>query len=99
MSNAKFRVNRGSDLTFVVEWPNGEGGAADLTGWTVGIFEPVACLEGLVTATMDDPSTGVIRTRIEWRDGQPSGEYLSFRLSIQKDAEDQTTNLLGVIYK
>jgi hypothetical protein len=99
METATFNVNRGSDLTFEITWPDGAGGAADLTGYTVGIFEPSPAIAGLVTATMDDPATGVIRVRIEWADGTPCRKRMTFRVSVSIGDEDQTTNLLAVIYK
>ena len=99
MTTAIFKVNRGSDLVFDLPWPDGAGGNADLTGYTASIFEPAAALAGRVTATMDDPATGIIRVRVEWADTAPCNRQLTFRVAIALGDDDTTTNLLAVVYQ
>ena len=98
MPTSTFAVNRGSDLTFEMNWPDGPSANADLTGHTVSIFEPDHRIEGLVSATLTDPANGAIRIRVEWADGLPSNTPLRFRLMTASGAENQTTNQLAVEY-
>lgn len=94
-----FKVNRGSDLQFLLQWPDGPG-TADLTGYAVNLFEPDSKLDGLITATLTDPATGSIRVRVEWDDALPTAEPMTFRLQIDNGAgEQQSTNLLAVTYE
>jgi len=98
MPTSTFAVNRGSDLTFEMNWPDGPSANADLTGHNVSIFEPDPRIEGLVSATLTDPANGAIRVRVEWADGLPSNTPLRFRLMTASGAENQTTNQLAVEY-
>ncbi len=98
MSTSTFAVNRGSDLTFELNWPDGQNGNADLTGHTVSIFEPDKRLDGLISATLTDAPNGTIRIRVEWADGLPSKTPMRFRLMTTNGAENQTTNQLAVEY-
>lgn len=98
MATSTFAVNRGSDLTFDLNWPCGPSANADLTGHTVSVFEPDHRIEGRVSATLTDAETGAIRVRIEWADGLPSNTPLSFRLMTTSGTENQTTNQLAVEY-
>lgn len=98
MATSTFAVNRGSDLTFEMNWPDGSSANADLTGHTVSIFEPDPRIEGLVSATLTDPASGAIRVRVEWADGLPSNTPLRFRLMTASGSENQTTNQLAVEY-
>lgn len=98
MATSTFAVNRGSDLTFDLNWPNGPSANADLTGHTVSVFEPDPRIEGLVSATLTDPANGAIRVRVEWADGLPSNTPLRFRLMTASGTENQTTNQLAVEY-
>jgi hypothetical protein len=99
MSNNKFERNRGSDLSFSFNWPDGAGGNADLTGYTVAIFEPAAALADYITATITDAATGLIAVRVEWSDTFRTGQLMRFRLQISQGTEQQSTNEMGVIYK
>lgn len=98
MSTSTFAVNRGSDLTFEMNWPDGPSANADLTGHSASVFEPDPRLDGLISATLTDPTNGTIRVRIEWADGLPSKTPLRFRIAIANGAENQTTNQLSVEY-
>lgn len=101
MSDSTFHVNRGSDLSFAIAWPNGAGGAADLTGHTVTIFEPSPFVEDAITATLVDAVNGTIQVKIEWESitNNKTAEH-SFRVRIDDGAgEQQSTNKLTVIYQ
>lgn len=94
-----FIVNRGTDLTFSFNWPNGSGGNADLTGFTVSAFEVHPLLAPHLTLTLTTPATGLISGRVEWADTLPMGRVASFRVRITQGANDTTTNPLWVDYK
>lgn len=98
MSTSTFTVNRGSDLTFELNWPDGPSANADLTGHTVSVFEPDKRLDGLISATLTDAPNGAIRVRIEWADNLPSKTPMRFRIAIANGQEIQTTNQLAVEY-
>lgn len=101
MSDSTFRVNRGSDLTFSYNHPDGAGGNADLTGWTVSIFEPSSFIADAITATLEDPASGLIQIRVDWElITNTKVEAHSFRVLIDNGAgEQQSTNKLTVVYQ
>lgn len=97
MSN--FYQNRGSDLEFYLNWPDGAGGYADLTGWTVTAFEADAEFVPNLTVSLVDPATGLISARVEWDDSfEPKRSYV-FRIQIINGNEHQATNALTVVYQ
>jgi len=98
MANSTFEVNTGSDLSFSVPWPDGAGGNADLTGYSLEIIDLHPSLTGLVTATSADLSTGVVVVRVEWADATPVKTLLHFRVQVSLGAEQQSTNRLKVYY-
>lgn len=99
MTVGVFEVNYGSDLTFDIPWPDGAGGVADLTGWTIALLDVTEAISGLVTATSADLSTGIIRVRLEWSAALLKNTNYNFRVHISKAGEDQSTNLMRVIYR
>lgn len=99
MTTEPFNVNWGSDLQFDIPWPNGAGGNADLTGWTVSLLDVSDDITGLVTVESPDLSTGVITVRLEWSSLLLKSRTYRFRVQISKDGEDQSTNLMRVIYR
>ena len=98
MANSTFEVNTGSDLSFSVPWPDGAGGNADLTGYSLEIIDLHPSLTGLMTATSADLSTGVDVVRVEWADATPVKTLLHFRVQVSLGAEQQSTNRLKVYY-
>ena len=100
MSNtdSRFKINRGSDLTWQMNWPNSDGTNADLTGYSVLAFEPSTALAGYITATITDAATGEITVRFEWSDTFRTGQLMRFRLQISLGEEQQSTNELEVLY-
>ena len=93
-----FYVNKGTDLTFSFNWPNGSGGNADLTGFTVSGYDVEYYLEPYLTLTLTNPSQGLITGRIEWNEALPEGRYVYFRVRIKQGEEDVTTNRIWVQY-
>lgn len=93
------RVNYGSDLEVDLPWPNGEGGNADLTGWTIEPFDVDERLDGLVSTAAADPSTGVVRFAVQWADGHRKGAPLRSRVRVSRGGQDATSNEIWVIYE
>lgn len=97
--NDTFTVNAGSDLTFSFQWPDGLGGFADLTGWTVDAVDTHPALEPQLSVALVDAPTGVIAIRIDWADTLPLGRVASFRLRISQGENQATSNELWVKYQ
>lgn len=97
--NDTFTVNAGSDLSFSFQWPNGLGGFADLTGWTVDAVDVHSALEPVLSVTLVEPATGTIAVRIDWADTLPMGRVASFRLRIAQGGNEATSNQLWIKYQ
>ena len=93
-----FTVNRGTDLAFSFNWPNGAGGNANLTGFTVAGFEVTPAAAAYLTLTLTNPATGLITGRLEWNDALPGGRVVNFRVRISQGANDTATNPIWVEY-
>jgi hypothetical protein len=98
-SESTFMLNKGTDLDFSFNWPDGEEGNADLTGYTVTASDVDPRLLPYLTLTLTDPSTGLITGRVEWSDELPMNGAAQFRVKISQGANDTTTNLLRVMYQ
>jgi hypothetical protein len=94
-----FYVNRGTDLIFSFNWPDGAGGNANLTGFTVSAFGADPYLEPYLTVTLANPATGLINGRVEWNNSFPESGPLGFRVRVTQGSNDTTTNLLKVVYQ
>lgn len=94
-----FYVNRGTDLNFSFNWPDGAGGNADLTGFTVAAFDVNPRLAPYLTITLTDPLEGLITGRVEWNDSLPANGSADFRIRITQGSNDTSTNLLKVVYQ
>ena len=94
-----FEVNRGSDLDFSFNWPNGLGGNLNLTGYTVDAYEAHPALQGLLSLRLTTPEQGLITGLIDWNENLPSEQQMSFRIRITNAGRSLTTNLLKVVYK
>ena len=97
--NDTFYVNRGTDLNFSFNWPDGNGGNANLTGYTVSAMDVNPRLVPYLTVTLTDPPTGLISGRIEWNDSLPANGSVEFRIKITQGVNDTSTNLLKVVYQ
>jgi len=91
-----FNINKGSDLTFSFNWPDGAGGNADLTGYTVSIYDETANLIGNITAVLTTPNVGLITVTLEWVDAITVGVLESFSVKILLGSLDVTTNKLWI---
>jgi hypothetical protein len=97
---AVFEINFGSDLEFDIPWPDGADGVLDLTGWTVTLMDVTEAIADLITATQTgNPVDGVITVRLEWSDTLFKNTAYNFRVHITKDGDDNSTNLMRVIYR
>ena len=96
-----FILNEGSDFSFTFNWPNGSGGNANLTGFTVEVFDIPTSLAPFVTSQITTPSTGLIATTVTWNPKLSFGSpKLSFRIRIVSPSGVKTsTNLLSVVYQ
>lgn len=95
--SARFDINAGSDLSFAFNWPDGAGGNANLTGYTVSIFRPDLAIRGTLTATLTDPMPGLIICNFQWSDQYTSGEELSFAVQISSGAYQSATDRITVV--
>ena len=92
-----FVVNWGSDLRVPFNWPNGAGGNANLTGYTLSVIDVHPSLVGRVSATITDFPTGAILIALDWADTIERGRIGYFRLRVTSGAGiDATTNALWV---
>jgi len=93
-----FKVNKGSDFSASFNWPNGSGGNADLTGYTVAIYDASTALTGFITATLTTANVGLITVAITWSETFTTGRDMSFRVKITSPGGvDTTTNELFVL--
>jgi hypothetical protein len=93
-----YPVNKGSDLEFSFNWPDGSGGNANLTGYTAVAFDVNALISANTTVTLTTPSTGLITVRIEWSDLIKTQSPLGFRVQISLGTVQKSTNELFVVY-
>lgn len=98
MSENVFEVFAGSDLPFSFNWPDGAGGNADLTGYTVSKYRVNAAIDANTTVTLTNPATGEISVRIEWDESYSLGEHYEFRVLISIGTDQRSTEEMRVIY-
>lgn len=90
-------INYGSDLNFTFNWPDGGGGNADLTGYTVALTDlSHAWLSDYVTSEVTDEGVGLITIDLQWHDKMPMGRVMHFRIAISQSGYDITTNRLWI---
>lgn len=94
-----FYANRGSDLEFSMNWPNGIGGNLDLTGYTVDGYEVDPAIVDALELTITNPVQGLIDGKIVWNENLPSETEMRFRIRVTNAERKITTNLLKVVYK
>lgn len=95
---AVLECNWGSDVEFDFVWPNTEGEAANLTGWTVSVIDAHDLLGTNATATFKDAENGVVTVRVEWSDTYPKNVDLPFRVQISQGTQHDATNSIRVLY-
>lgn len=77
----------GSDFRHVFTWPDGAGGAADLSGFSSEVFGASTALVGAVAFDILDGPAGQVALAITWQDGWTAGEVGRFRLRLREGAE------------
>jgi hypothetical protein len=90
-------VNRGTDFSFSFNWPNGEGGKADLTDFTVTAYEINP--DQTINVEITNPSEGLITVEIPWVENRQINSNLDFRIMIEQDGVKTTTNIISVRYE
>jgi hypothetical protein len=92
-----FILHRGSDFRESLIWPDGNGGAANLTGFTVDATDVQADLQALLQVTSPMLSSGVINFGFDWVPTIKDGRRMYFRLRVTDPTGfDQTTNRLWI---
>lgn len=88
---ARITVARGTQERALVSWGDGAGGEADLTGYSVEIYDPsVEMPTDVISATFIDAATGQISLLIDDSEGLlPVGVVLSFRLRLMPSLPSQ----------
>jgi hypothetical protein len=92
-----FEVNLGSSLTKSWNWDNGEGGNADLTDYSIEIFQPDAAIAPYISVSITDPLEGLIELHVEYSETFRVRQNMKFRIRILRGDEKHSTNELGVM--
>ena len=72
----------GGSQSATITWPDGAGGAANLTGYDVAAFDVHPDLAGHITVTMLNAATGQIAVKMLWAEGMPVGQLMHFRIRL-----------------
>lgn len=101
MSNSQIKANRGSYIEFQMEWPNGGGGAADLTGYSVRLIDVSPARQFVPQVSFANQAAGLLDILIPWDDNMPDDRNFEFRIQIENDTTgvQKSTNLLTVLYE
>lgn len=92
-----FTINEGSTFRVEFNFPDGNGGNADFTGFTVGISDADDCLGGL-QATLVDPANALVELLLQDTSDLNEGSVFNFRVSYtQPNGDVGTTNKLGIM--
>ena len=94
-----FLVNRGSDLEFRFNWPDGTGGNLNLTDYVIDGYEVDPDLKPHLTLEIESATGGLIRGLVNWDESMPSYREMGFRIRITKGELNTTTNILKVSYR
>ena len=95
MSNSLI-INAGSDLDLTFTWPSEVAGqGANLTNYTVDLFEVSSELVGLLSVTLTNAAQGLITITLTWADTIPRMQSGHFRVRLTAPGGYRTTtNLL-----
>lgn len=98
MINSTLTIHPGADFAYTAVLPNGNGGAADLTGFTASIADETGLLAGAVTVSLPNPALGQVRIAVTWQAGWALiGQVLGqCRIRLTSGAQDNATNLLTI---
>ena len=94
----KLTVNRGTDILLNIDYTDENNDPVDLTGYTFSVFEPSSSLEGRVTITPEELSTGVISVTIAWLHTIDNTVTHSFRIQATIDNYDVGSEEVQVLY-
>lgn len=94
-----FEVYWGADLEHTFVWPNGAGGAADLTGWNIVLLNVSPELGPLLSAQIAAPAFGQVTFRVAFSDALEQQKVYRFRLQITNGQQHDASNLIGVRYE
>jgi len=94
-----YLVNKGTDLNFTFNWPDGAGGNADLTGYTVAAYDVDSAISSLLTVTLTTANVGLITVSLQWDETLSIGVEYKFRIKSTLSALDVSTNEFIVWYR
>lgn len=89
-------VNKGSDLTFSLVWPDENGDPINLTGYTADFFELHPALIDNLTVDISDAAGGELTISMNWVNGMPYGNVMFFRVRITLLDFSQTLPLIYI---
>lgn len=96
---AELTINRGSDLTFMMNWKLPDGSPFPLIGYTISARDQHPKAEGHLTFTVLDAAQGQVRGRLEWQDDMPTGRIMTFRVRATIGADDTASEKFWVTVK
>lgn len=83
MADDTFILNHGSDFEWSFTWPDGAGGAANLTGYTAAFHDAHPDVVDRATVTITNAAVGTIRVSMPWIGPHMTrGKWLHFALVI-----------------
>ena len=83
MDDQTFILNHGSDFDWSFNWPDGAGGSANLTGYTVELHDAHADMVDRATVTITNAAAGAIRVHMPWvGPHMVRGKWLYFALVV-----------------
>ena len=98
MSDVQLHFYRGSDGSFEFNWPSGDGGNLDLTGWTIHVFEASPGTASYIDAQIVTPSEGLVAVGVKWIDAIRT-DTIKFRLQLSRDDDLLAFPEISISYK
>lgn len=95
MQQDEIRLNKGSDLNFVVVWGIGAE-PMNLTGYSVDFIDAHRRLQDHLTLSISNAAAGEISGRIDWDDQMPPGRSMHFRVRMTSGEDTITTPQIWV---
>ena len=91
--------NEGTLVSFSFNWPDGAGGNADLTGYTVDAYQVDSVFSGFVTVSLSDAANGLISASVAWDESFiDAADGKGFRVRITTGGVATTTNKIKLNY-
>lgn len=83
MADDTFILNHGGDFNWSFNWPDGAGGSANLTGYTVELYDAHADVASRATVTITNAAAGTIQMSLPWVGPHMTrGKWMHFALRI-----------------